>query len=67
MMLSSPSEIAMGSNSPRRRFRYDWKKGGTYGTTKANPPPLWLILVVSLALAILVFISWLSGALPVGA
>ena len=57
----------MGSNAPRRRFGYDWKKGGTYGIRKAKPPPFWLIVVVSLALALIVFISWPSGASSAGA
>jgi hypothetical protein len=57
----------MSSKAPHHRFAYDWKKGGTYGIRKANPPPIWVILAACLVLALLVFLGWLSGASPVNA
>ncbi len=44
-----------------RRWRYDWQKGGTFGTTRADPPPAWLLLTVVAILALLVFLGWLNG------
>jgi hypothetical protein len=57
----------MDGKAPHRRLAYDWKKGGTYGIRKANPPPIWFIFVVCLVLALFVFLGLLSGAPPVNA
>jgi hypothetical protein len=57
-------EIDVGSNDTHRRFRYDWRRSRTYGFTKVGPPPAWLIVAVSLALALPVFLGWLIGGSP---
>jgi hypothetical protein len=47
-----------------RSLRYDLRKGGTFGTTKADPPPVRLVLAVVALLAVLLFVGWVTGSSP---